>query len=96
MPGGTVFRCGVYDEPPGAVSFFADEVNTINCVRCNRALELRSCKRRFSRMVADADATMSHTEYADHLHTYRGFVKGTVIFAAHSLIILLLLYYFFG
>jgi hypothetical protein len=60
-------------------------------------LERRSCKRRFSRMVADPDATMSHAEYADHLHTYRGFVKGTVIFAAHAVIILLLLlYYFFG
>jgi Bacterial aa3 type cytochrome c oxidase subunit IV len=47
-------------------------------------------------MVADADATMSNAEYADHLHTYRGFLKGTVIFAAHALIILLLLYYFFG
>jgi hypothetical protein len=47
-------------------------------------------------MVADPDATMSHAEYVDHLRTYRGFVKGTVLFAAHALIILLLLYYFFG
>jgi aa3 type cytochrome c oxidase subunit IV len=47
-------------------------------------------------MVDELDATMSQAQYADHLRTYRGFVKGTVIFAAHALIILLLLYYFFG
>jgi hypothetical protein len=34
------------------------------------------------------------TNFQDHLRTYRGFVKGVRLFAAHALVILLLLYYF--
>ena len=32
--------------------------------------------------------------FQDHLQTYRGFVRGVRLFAAHALVILLLLYYF--
>lgn len=34
------------------------------------------------------------TNFQDHLQTYRGFVRGMGLFAAHALVILLLLYYF--
>jgi hypothetical protein len=33
-------------------------------------------------------------DFMEHLQTYRGFVKGVMLFAAHALVILLLLYYF--
>ncbi|HVX37808.1 MAG TPA: aa3-type cytochrome c oxidase subunit IV [Hyphomicrobium sp.] len=33
-------------------------------------------------------------EFREHLSTYRGFVKGVMLFAGHALAILILLYYF--
>jgi hypothetical protein len=48
----------------------------------------------FLGMVADTETALSDAEYAEHVRTHRGFVTGTVLFAAHALLILLLLYYF--
>jgi hypothetical protein len=45
-------------------------------------------------MVADRETALGDAEYAEHVRTYRGFVSGTALFAAHALLILLLLYYF--
>jgi len=45
-------------------------------------------------MAADIETAFGDAEYADHARTYRGFVTGTVVFVAHTLLILLLLYYF--
>ena len=45
-------------------------------------------------MVAATETAFGDAEYAEHVRTYRYFVKGTVLFAAHALVILLLLYYF--
>jgi hypothetical protein len=47
-------------------------------------------------MIANPETALSDADYTDHIRTYRGFVKGTALFAAHALVILLLLYYFFG
>ena len=33
-------------------------------------------------------------EFWEHLSTYRGFVRGMMLFAGHALAILILLYYF--
>ncbi|AGK58542.1 hypothetical protein HYPDE_34353 [Hyphomicrobium denitrificans 1NES1] len=33
-------------------------------------------------------------DFREHLSTYRGFVKGVMLFAGHALAILILLYYF--
>ena len=33
-------------------------------------------------------------EFREHLSTYRGFVRGMMLFAGHALAILILLYYF--
>lgn len=33
-------------------------------------------------------------DFREHLSTYRGFVKGVMLFAGHALVILILLYYF--
>jgi hypothetical protein len=33
-------------------------------------------------------------DFAEHLRTYRGFVKGVMLFAGHVLLVLILLYYF--
>jgi hypothetical protein len=37
---------------------------------------------------------MSNAEFVEHLQTYRGFVKGMMLFAGHILAILILLAYF--
>jgi hypothetical protein len=34
------------------------------------------------------------SDYAAHVQTYRGFIKGTVLFVAHAAVLLLLLAYF--
>ena len=34
------------------------------------------------------------SDFTQHLQTYRAFVKGVMLFAAHALVILVLLYYF--
>jgi hypothetical protein len=46
--------------------------------------------------IEPSPTTLSDAEYADHVRTYRGFVRGTALFAALALLILLLLYYLFG
>jgi hypothetical protein len=56
--------------------------------------ERGSAERSFPRMAADIETAFGDAEYADHARTYRGFVTGTVVFVAHTLLILLLLYYF--
>ena len=33
-------------------------------------------------------------DYQDHLHTYRGFVRGIFLFAAHVCVVLLLFFWF--
>lgn len=38
----------------------------------------------------------SQDDWAEHERTYRGFVKGVVLFAAHALIILLVLAWVFA
>jgi hypothetical protein len=48
----------------------------------------------FLGMVADTETALSDAEYAEHVRMHRGFVTGTMLFAAHALLILLLLYYF--
>jgi hypothetical protein len=45
-------------------------------------------------VVTDTETALGDVEYAEHMRTYRYFVRGTVLFAAHALLILLLLYYF--
>jgi hypothetical protein len=61
-----------------------------------REAEHRVYKKRSPRMAADTETVLREAEYSEHLRTYRGFVKGVVLFAAHALVILLLLYYFFA
>jgi len=43
-------------------------------------------------VVAQTETAFSDAEYAEHVRTYRGFVTGTMLFAAKGL--LLLLYFF--
>jgi Bacterial aa3 type cytochrome c oxidase subunit IV len=45
-------------------------------------------------VVAQTETAFSDVEYGEHVRTYRGFVTGTMLFAAHALLILLLLYFF--
>jgi hypothetical protein len=47
--------------------------------------------------MADVDrATTLQEDWAEHERTYRGFVKGVVLFAAHVLVILLILAWVFA
>ena len=46
--------------------------------------------------MAVAEYDSSDADYADHVETYRSFVKYSLIFAAHALVILALLAYFFA
>jgi hypothetical protein len=41
-----------------------------------------------------SNGTFENVDLEAHLETYRGFVKGIALFAAHILAILILLYYF--
>jgi hypothetical protein len=45
-------------------------------------------------VVTNTETALGDADYAEHLRTYRYFVKGTVLFAVHALLTLLLLYYF--
>jgi hypothetical protein len=46
--------------------------------------------------MAVAEYDRSDIDYADHVETYRAFVKYSLLFAAHVLVILALLAYFFA
>jgi hypothetical protein len=46
--------------------------------------------------MAVAEHESFNTDYADHVETYRSFVKYAFFFAAHALVILALLAYFFA
>lgn len=41
-----------------------------------------------------SSGVQTHAEFVEHLRTYRGFVKGVMLFAGHVLAILVLLYLF--
>jgi hypothetical protein len=45
--------------------------------------------------VSDSEATPGRADFEAHVQTYRGFVRGMALAAAHALIILLLLFWFF-
>ena len=46
--------------------------------------------------MAIAEYDSPNTDYADHVETYRSFVRYSLFFAAHALVILALLAYFFA
>ena len=46
--------------------------------------------------MAVAEHDPSDADFADHVETYRSFVKYSFFFAAHALVILALLAYFFA
>ncbi len=47
-------------------------------------------------MVDAKGAPTPEEDWAEHTRTYRGFVKGVLLFAAHALIVLLILAWVFA